>query len=99
MQRNSQKKIVKTKRKEIKLKFTDEYNSFSQHIYTDAKDPVLYLNGNKIHHTETKKVMNKLKLNDIAYIYFLQTPQSQEYYGQNAKNGIVVIWTNNKLTE
>ena len=93
------KKTIKTKLKEIKPKFKDKYNGFSQHIYIDAKDPVLYLNGNKIHHTETKKLVNKLKLNDIGYIYFSQTPQSEECHGQNAKNGMVVIWTNDKLTE
>ncbi|WP_312553341.1 hypothetical protein [Empedobacter brevis] len=91
-------KIIKTSLKEIKLKFKDEYISFSQHIYYDAKDPVLYLNGNKIHHTETKKQINRQKVNDIAYIYFSKTPQSEEYHGQNAKNGVVIIWTKDKLT-
>lgn len=84
--------------KEIKLKFKDEYISFSQHIYYNAKDPVLYLNGNKIHHTEAKKQINRQKVNDIAYIYFSKTPQSEEYHGQNAKNGVVIIWTKDKLT-
>ncbi|WP_353096415.1 hypothetical protein [Empedobacter brevis] len=91
-------KIIKTSLKEIRLKFKDEYISFSQHIYYDAKDPVLYLNGNKIHHTETKKQINRQKINDIAYIYFSKTPQSEEYHGQNAKNGVVIIWTKDKLT-
>ncbi|MDM1071262.1 hypothetical protein HX001_02020 [Empedobacter brevis] len=92
------KKIIKTSLKEIKLKFKDEYISFSQHVYYDAKDPVLYLNGNKIHHTEAKKQINRQKINDIAYIYFSKTPQSEEYHGQNAKNGVVIIWTKDKLT-
>lgn len=93
------KKIVRTKLKEVKPKFKDEYYSFSQHIYTYAKDPVLYLNGSKIHHTETKKMLNNLKVNEIAYIYFSQTSQSEEYHGQNAKNGMVVIWTKDKLKD
>src|SRR5690606_30146260 len=38
------KKLIKTKLKEIKPKFKDKYNGYSQHIYADAKDPVLYLN-------------------------------------------------------
>ncbi|WP_334127073.1 hypothetical protein [Empedobacter brevis] len=92
------KKIIKTSLKEIKLKFKDEYISFSQHIYYNTKDPVLYLNGNKIHHTETKKQINRQKVNDIVYIYFSKTPQSEEYHGQNAKNGVVIIWTKDKLT-
>ncbi len=90
-------KIKKQKFNFIKPKFKDEYNGFSQHIYSDAKDPVLYVNGNKIHHTEVKKWINKLKLNDIAYVYYAETMQQEEYHGKNAKNGIVIIWTKDKL--
>ncbi|RZJ77605.1 MAG: hypothetical protein EOO47_16330 [Flavobacterium sp.] len=93
------KKVIKEKLIEIKTKFTDKYHGFSQHIYTDAKDSVLYLNGNRIHHTEINNLIHNLKINNIGYIYLSQTPQSQEYHGQNAKNGIVLIWTNDKLTE
>ena len=93
------KKIVKEKLNEIKPKFKDKYNGFSQHIFVDAKDPVLYLNGNKIHHAEIKTTLKDLKINNIGYIYFSQLPQSEEYHGQNAKNGIVTIWTKDKLTE
>ena len=93
------KKILKEKLNEIKPKFKDKYNGFSQHIFVDAKDPVLYLNGNKIHHTEIKTTLNDLKFNNIGYIYFSHLPQSEESHGQNAKNGIVTIWTKDKLTE
>lgn len=93
------KKVIKEKLIEINTKFTDKYHGFSQHIYTDAKDPVLYLNGNKIHHTEIKKTLNDLNVNNIGYIYFSQSSQSEEFHGQNAKNGIVIIWTKDKLTE
>lgn len=93
------KKVINEKLKDAKQKFKDEYFSFSQHIKSDAQDPVLYLNGNKIHHTEPKEILNSLKSNEIAYIYFLQTQQNEEYHGQNAKNGIVIIWTNNKIRE
>ena len=90
-------KIIEEKLKEIKPKFKDKYYGFSQHIYIDAKDPVLYLNGNKIQHTQTNSVINKLDKNKIAYIYYSQTQQSAEYHGQNAKNGIVLIWTKTGL--
>ena len=93
------KKIIKQKLNEIKPKFKDKYHGFSQHIFVDAKNPVLYLNGNKIHHTEIKTTLKDLKLNNIGYVYFSQLPQSEEYHGQNAKNGIVTIWTKDKLTE
>ena len=93
------KKFVKEKLIEIKPKFKDKYHGFSQHIFIDAKDPVLYLNGNKIHHTEINNLLNSLKVQNIGYIYFSEGPQSQEYHGQNAKNGIVIIWTSDKLNE
>jgi len=93
------KKVIKEKLIEIKTKFTDKYHGFSQHIYTDAKDPVLYLNQNKIHHTDIKRTLNDLKVNNIGYIYFSQSSQSEEFHGQNAKNGIVIIWTKERLTE
>jgi len=93
------KKVIKEKLIEIKTKFTDKYHGFSQHIYTDAKDPVLYLNGNKIYHTEIKRTLGDLKVNNIGYIYFSQASQSVEFHGQNARNGIVIIWTKDRLTE
>ena len=92
-----QQKVINEKFKETKLKFKDEYFGFSQHIKSDAQDPVLYVNGNKIHYTEPKETLNRLKSNEIAYVYLSQTKQSEEYHGQNAKNGIVIVWTNDKI--
>ena len=91
------KRTIRKKLREIKSKFNDEYISFSQHIYSNSKDPVLYLNGNKIHHTESKKVVNRLKKNKTGYIFYSQAPQDENYHGQNAKNGFVAIWTNDRL--
>jgi len=91
--------IIRAKFKEVKPKFKDKYLGFSQHILNDAKDPVLYLNGNKVHHTKIKSFISKLQVNDIAYIYFSKASQDAAYYGQNAKNGLVVIWTKDKLAE
>lgn len=83
---------------EIIPKFKDTYYGFSSHIYTDAQDPVLYIDGHKIHHTETKKAINTLSSsNQIAYIFEKKGEQSIELYGQNAKNGVVLIWTKDKL--
>ncbi len=92
-------KAIKEKLREIMPKFKDKYYGYSQHIYSDAKDPVLFLNGTKIQHTETQEKIKNLNRNEIAYIHFSQTPQSEEYHGQNAKNGIVIIWTKEKLNE
>jgi hypothetical protein len=89
----------KTKRhllKKVRHSFTDNYVSFSQHIFTIAKDPVLYIDNKLIHHTETKGRINQLKLNGVYYIDFNDKPVSELYYGQNAKNGLVRIWTVSK---
>jgi hypothetical protein len=94
-----EKKIIKAKFKEIKPKFKDEYLSFSQHVFSNAKDPILYLNGNKIHHTKTTKAIASLKRHEIGYIYLSDSAQSEEYHGQNAINGIVIIWTKDKLNQ
>ncbi len=89
----------KTKRhllKKVQHSFTDNYISFSQHIFTDAKDPVLYIDNKLIHHTETKEKIKLLKLNRVYYIDFNDKPVSELHYGQNAKNGLVRIWTVSK---
>lgn len=89
----------KTKRrllKKVRYSFTDSYISFSQHIYTTAKDPVLYIDNEQIHHSEAKKRINKLNLSCVYYIDFNDNPVSELYYGQNAKNGLVRIWTVSK---
>lgn len=92
-------KVIKKKFKEVKTKFTDNYSSFPQHIYSNANDPVLYINRNKIQHTEIKKIISRLKVKDIGYIYISQIPQSEEYHGQNAKNGFISIWTKSELAK
>lgn len=86
----------KTKRhllKKVRQSFTDNYVSFSQHIFSDGKDPVLYIDNKLIHHTEAKKKIKLLKLKGVYYIDFNDKPVSELHYGQNAKNGLVRIWT------
>lgn len=73
--------------------FSDQYVSFSQHIFTNAKDPVLYINNEKIHHTATRDSIRSLSARSIYYIEYKPEPVSPELYGQNAKNGLVRIWT------
>jgi len=73
--------------------FSDRYVSFSQHIFTHAKDPVLYINNKKIHHTATRDSIQSLSAGSIYYIEYKPEPVSPELYGQNAKNGLVRIWT------
>jgi hypothetical protein len=79
--------------KKIRHSFVDEYVSFSQPIFKDAKDPILYIDNKLVHHTETKEKINALKLKSIYYIDYKGMAVSAEYYGQHAKNGIAKIWT------
>ena len=93
------KKYIKKKLIELNKLFNDNYISSSQHIYLDAKDPVLFIDNQKIFHTEIKKKLSNLKPQNIADISIKKEPQSSEIYGQNAKNGIVIIWTKNGLNK
>jgi hypothetical protein len=73
--------------------FVDNYISFSQHIFTDSKDPVLLIDNIPIHHTEVKEALHKLKPKDIYDISVNTSPVPAVMYGQNSKNGLVQIWT------
>lgn len=87
---------IKKKRplwKKVRHAFNDSYVSFSQHIFNDAKDPVLYIDNELIHHTEARKRVKALSLKTIYYIDYTDKPVPLEHYGQNAKNGLIRIWT------
>jgi len=79
--------------KKVKDSFNDQYISFSQHIRSDAKDPVLYIDNQLIHHTETKQRINGLTTSSVYYIDYNEKAVSREHYGQNGKNGLVRVWT------
>lgn len=86
----------KTKVKCLKLAksaFKDIYKGISQHIPVDSKDPVLYINDRPVPHNECNNIVKKLKIGDIKNISTYLWPFSESYWGQNAKNGIVRIWT------
>ena len=95
--RKLSKKILKNRFKELENLFTDEYISFSQNRRENSKDLVLYFNNKKIHHTETKGIIDTLNLGSIDYIYISKDSQNQELHGENGKNGVVVIWTKQEL--
>ncbi len=93
---NQKNKIKRHLLKKVRQNFTDKYVSFSQHIFSDAKDPVLYIDNKQIHHTETKEKIKMLKLKRVYFIDFNDKPVSELLYGKNAKNGLVRIWTVSK---
>ncbi len=90
-------KVIFEKYTEVKDLFTDKYLGYSQHTLDDSKDPVLYIDNKRVYHTEVKSELAKLKKNEIAYINIKRSYQSQELHGQNAKNGVVIIWTRLEL--
>ena len=79
--------------------FVDNYISFSQHIFTDAKDPVLIIDKKSIQHTEVKETLNKLNPKDIYDISVSSLHVPASIYGQNSKNGLVQIWTKKFMNE
>lgn len=66
---------------------------YQNHISKDPTEPVLFINGRRVFHTECYSVLAKLKANSIVDIYYNRHPVPTEYYGQNAKNGLVMVWT------
>ncbi|THD33078.1 hypothetical protein [uncultured Flavobacterium sp.] len=91
------KKEIMKKVKILKTKFTDTYFGYSQHILTNSKNPILYIDNQLVYPTEATNAIKKLKSDKIYYIDIKDEPQNTELYGQNAKNGLVRIWTKNKL--
>ena len=90
---------IKLKRKllrKVKKSFVDNYVSSSQHILTDSKDPVLYIDNVLIHHTEAKEKIKALTPKSVYFIDYNDKSVSAEHYGQNAKNGLARIWTVSK---
>ncbi len=90
---------VKTWLDNAKKLFVDKYASFSNHIHGNSKDPVLVIDNRRIHYTEVKDFLDKLNPGDIYDISVGQTPVPALMYGQNAKNGLVQIWTKNFITK
>lgn len=87
---------IKNKRllwKKARHAFNDNYISFSQHILDDSKDPILFIDNEEIHHTEVRKRIRQLNQKKIYFIYYNNKPVQEELYGQNAKNGLIRIWT------
>jgi hypothetical protein len=79
--------------------FVDNYISFSQHFFNDAKDPVLMIDYVMIHHTEVKDALNKLNFQELYSVDINPYPVPGVLFGQNSKNGLVQILTKKKVTK
>ncbi|MBX2964592.1 MAG: hypothetical protein KF845_00500 [Cyclobacteriaceae bacterium] len=86
--------------KEARKLYVDKYVSYSQHILTESKDPVLVIDGQAVSATIAKSALDKIdpkEIYDISVNGFFPVPTS--IFGQNAKNGLVQIWTKQKYKE
>ena len=91
---------VKTSLKEARKLYSDKYTSYSQHVLTDSKDPVLVIDGQTVSPTISKATLDKIdpkEIYDISVNGFFPVPVS--LFGQNAKNGLVQIWTKQQYKE
>jgi hypothetical protein len=75
-------------------------------IDTSLKEPVLIINGNQIFHKDCYQRINSIKKSDITGINLIERPVSNEIYGSNGVNGLIIIKTkkimpvaNNKQTQ
>lgn len=93
-------KDVKAWMKDAKKLYVDKYVSYSQHILTNSRDPVLVIDGQAISATIAKAALEKIDPNEI---YDMSVnghfPVPTSLFGQNAKNGLVQIWTKQKYKE
>ena len=61
-------------------------------VDSTSKEPVLLINGKPISPTDCYAELSKLTIDSITDIYYSKHPVPKEYYGQNAKNGIIAVW-------
>jgi hypothetical protein len=66
---------------------------YQNHIASNSTEPVLLINGKMIFHADCSHKIAAIKRKSIADIYYVKHPVPTEYFGQNAKNGLIQIWT------
>jgi hypothetical protein len=66
---------------------------YLNHINADSNEPVLTINDKVIFHADCYKELSKIKLGNIYAINICTHAVPWEYYGQNARNGLIQIWT------
>jgi hypothetical protein len=86
--------------KDARKLFVDKYSSYSQHILTDSRDPVLVIDGHQVYATIANSTLNKIDPKEIYDISVNEhVPAPESLFGQNAKNGLVQIWIKQKYKE
>ncbi|MEO9966795.1 MAG: hypothetical protein ABJF11_13440 [Reichenbachiella sp.] len=92
---NAQTENLKQRKKDLENaqnRFKDQYTFHSHHVMTEAKDPALFINDIRVHHAEAKKKLSELKAKEVQHLVSVKHAPAI-YYGQNAENGLVKIWT------
>ena len=74
--------LAKSKFKKDSIKIRDFYSN---------SEPVLIINGIQINHYDCFDRINELKVSQIIGINMIMRPVSQDMYGGNAKNGLIII--------
>jgi len=74
--------LVKSKFKKDKIRVTDNVS---------YPEPALIINGVSIQHNDRYDKISTLNFSRIIGINFIQKPVSQDIYGRDAKNGLVII--------
>jgi hypothetical protein len=85
----------KEKKRELKRAIAkyDSSEIYLDHLSKDSKDPVLFINDKEIYFSQCRKELMKIKKSSIYAIAIYNQPVPTEYYGENAKNGLIEIWT------
>lgn len=71
----------------------DSSENYFDHISRNSKDPVLFINDHEIYFSQCRKELLKMKSSDIYAITVYEHAVPPEFYGENAKNGLIEIWT------
>ncbi|MCD9014399.1 hypothetical protein [Parachryseolinea silvisoli] len=93
-------KDVEAWMKDARNLYVDKYTSYSQHILTDSRDPVLLIDGQAVSAAIAKATLDRIDPKEIYGVSvngFFPVPTS--LFGQNAKNGLVQIWTKQRYNK
>lgn len=78
---------------DIKGKFSDRYAGSELPASAYLKNPVLWIDNENIPQAKARQAIEKLKPDEIYFIDYKKDQISAARYGQNAKNGLVRVWT------
>ncbi|MHC2993503.1 hypothetical protein OB13_18700, partial [Pontibacter sp. HJ8] len=87
------KKLVRQYLAEVKGKYTSYKSNVKPNETSQDVLPVLVINGNQIEFSESFAEIEKLKASEVFGINIIERPVSQELYGENGKNGLIIIST------